>query len=276
MCFVINFTLMEYKQAKYQTKSWLPFVTVSQSFDEGWERSLVFFLQLRQLHKKPIIYNYSYKSLSKQLNCSLGTIKRHLLILIEKGLVSVNNKNLCLTGTTRLLKTFRSFLVPVILSPDRKIQLSYLRYVLVKRNLRLQEKAHQKALNIINYHKGFVRGLTSKQVKGLIKSEQALVAKTGIPVGKGLRSDFLLSNVKIGALCGRGLFTGLKIQKAFNELGLIESSSNFRFISTKHKFTRKQFFIYQETTGKFTSKSVSLSNKGNVYKRLPNKIKIIQ
>lgn len=265
---------MDYVQTKYENKTWLPLGVVRDSFEEKWERSLVFFVQLRTLYTKPIVYNFTYKKISMLLNISIGTVKKHIDILKSKNLVSVNNKNLCLKGTTALKKLYTGVLVPVKLSDNKKDQLTLLRYIVIKRNLRLQEKACRKALDIINYHKGRLKGLTGKGVKSLLKREEAMKAKTGLSVEKGLRTDFLLSNVKIGGLCNRGIHTGLKIQAEFNRLGLIESSSNYRFIPSTKAISRKDFFHLQEYSGKFTSGAYSLSGKGNIYKRLPNKITI--
>ena len=257
---------MEYIQRKYELKTWLPLGVISTSFEEKWERSLVFFIQLRQLHCKPIIYNFSYRKISKELNCSIGTVKKHIILLEEKGLLNFSHGNLMLVGTNKIKNLYKGVLTPVKVVNDKKDQLTCLRYVVIKRNLRLQEKAHKKALDIIYYH---------KQVKGILKAEATMKAKTGLSVEKGLRSDFLLSNVKIGSLCNRGLHTGLKIQSELNQLGLIQSSSNYKLLKNKN-LSRKDFFHLQEYAGKFTSPAYSLSSKGNIYKRLPNKITIIQ
>lgn len=268
---------MEVVQSLYEVKTWLPFKVVEDAFGEGWERSLLFYCRLKHIHKKPIFYNYTLKSIGQTVECSPTNVKKHLDLLKTKGLVNVSGKHLCLTGATKLLNQCETkrFLVPVKYFEDKKDHLVSLRYVLIKRNFCLQAKAISSSINIINYHKGLTKGLTARQVKALLKKEKEKEQKSGTTVEKSFRNYIMLSNKKFGSLCNRGQLTGLKIQKKLNDLGFITSTSTVRFYLGKNFKSKKDFYYYKEfNPNGYLNNSYLLSKKGNLYKQLPNSIKV--
>lgn len=268
---------MKLKQSMYDKKTWLPFMVVENSFSERWERSLLFYCQLKHVYKKPIIYNYTLRKIGELMQCSPTSVKYHLDLLKEKGLIFISGKNLNLTGVTNLLNkcSTKKFLVPVKYFKDKKEHLTSLRYVLIKRNFRLQERAINSSINIINYHQGKLKNLTSRQVKSLLKKEKDKEMKTKTTVEKSFRNFLILSNQKFGSLCNRGILTGLKIQKDLNSLGFITSHHRVRFYLGKNFKSKKDFYYYKEfNPNGYLNNSYLLSNKGNLYKKLPNGVEV--
>jgi hypothetical protein len=84
-----------------------------------------------------------------------------------------------------------------------------------------------------------------------------------------MQNEITLSNKKFGAICNRSQSTGIKIQKALNELALIVSRSRTKLIDPK-RHNRREFFRLELTSSHFLSKS------GQVYKRLTNGIKLTE
>ena len=265
---------MNLPKSKYKNVTYLPYYLVEQAFDEGWERSLNYFILLRKVHKKPIYYNFTLKSVGEKLEISHATVRKHLNILKEKGLVRVIGKNLCLAGTSRLLRKHKSFLVPIKLFEKKKDQFTALRFVLIKRNFKYQERGYNTGIDILKSHKGS-KDLTPRQVKRLLEKEKIRNEKTKTTVEKSLRNYISLSNQKFGSLCKRGLLTGLNIQKELNRLGLIESRQHLKLYTDRKFKSRKEFFYFKEFGGKnYLNNSYLLNNSGYMYRQLPNLITV--
>lgn len=81
----------------------------SEFHDEGLLLSLSYYCQLRALHKKPIIYNCSKRSLAKKLGVSLNTMKFHLNILIKKGVVEFRDGHFIMLSKEKLRLIFPQY-----------------------------------------------------------------------------------------------------------------------------------------------------------------------
>lgn len=291
---------MEYVQTKYKELIWLPFSMVESSIDNSWERTLVFFIMLRKVHKKPTFYNYTLRDIASQMDCSYVTVKKHLDILKEKGMVYEKGKHLCLTGTNNLLALEQKrtkkegYFVPVKYSSNKKDQITYLRYVLIKRNLRSQERGYNLSLNAILWQKGYYDNnpkLTTKNKVNAYRrrisfveekvnntNQQSIISsfRKQEPLKKieeVTNSSFNLSNKKFGSISNRGQLTGLKIQKELNRLGLIESKAEIRYLKEyKEPMTRSVFFAAKLSDKKYLDNSYVHSKNGMLYQRLPNSI----
>ena len=234
---------MKYKSYKtFQKKTWLPLSVIQQAINENWLDSLCYFVWMRSLHHRPIIYNYSLRKISAQIGHSPTTIKHHIDILSGKGLCERIGANMHLKSINKLHATDR-LLVPVGINPNKSKQRDLIRYTVIKRNLHTQfRKFNQKNNNL--------------KLQNLSTAESSL-------------TDYLtLSNQKFGTLCNRSKVTGQKIQASLNKLKLIKSTNRVKLVSAE-VFTRRSLFELN------LSNAYYLSSDGVLLKRLPNEIDLI-
>ena len=119
-----------------ENRIWLPRNLIKESVNNGTLEALNTFCRLR-INKTPYC-EYSIKTLCKQLNLSSGTLYRHLSFMRSNGLISINKGFIYFVGATNLSRQFKSCLVPVYLSTNKKKQRDLLRYPLVVQNIKSQ------------------------------------------------------------------------------------------------------------------------------------------
>lgn len=227
--------------------------------DEGWLTSLCYFTWLKKAHKKPIFYNYTLRSVSDKIKCSPATLLHHLNILKAHGLISTQYGNLFLKGSTALKKEHKSFLVPVMVCNNKADQITALRFVLPKRKLHIEDRVITLKKNIISFNKG--EFLEPLEFARAVKWRKKYMGR-GVDVETSLRDKLTLSNAQLGQLCNRSTRTAIKIQKAFNKLGLVKTQSNWELVD--RGLNRRAFFI------KYYQGNYRLTKAGNVFKVLPN------
>ena len=67
-----------------------------------WDNSLVFLIRLKLLFRRGVICNKDHNEIAKRLSVSVATSKRHVAILIKKGLLKEDNVNyVCLRLTEK-------------------------------------------------------------------------------------------------------------------------------------------------------------------------------
>lgn len=245
---------MNYKKQNFKNKTWIPYKLVKQAVDEGWVFTLIYFVQLRKVHKKPIFYNYSIRRLSDALHCSVGTLHYHLKIMAQKGLIKVTDGNLILIGSRKLNNKLKSTLIPIKYSANRKDQLTLLRYSLIKNNLQHQHEAVEEKKNVINIHKK----MPLKQLKKVLRKYGSLQA-----VETSINDKLILSNRKVGFICNRSQSTGMKIQKELNRLKVVKTERNVKLCSPERYSHRAFFEMVLPSKYKLTS-------QGLIYVQLPN------
>lgn len=223
---------MNYKKQNFKIKTWLPHKLVKQAVEEGWINTLVYFVQLRKIHSKPLFYNYSLRKLSEPLKCSPTTLSYHLKIMAQKGLIKVTDSNLLLIGSYKLRIQYKSTLTPIKYSLNRKDQLNLIRYSLINNNLYQQNKAIQEKKNVISIHKAPKLRLLKK----IIRKHGSLSN-----VETSLNEKLILSNMTVGVICNRSQSTGLKIQKALNKLKVVKTKRNVKLCSTE-RYNRRAFY----------------------------------
>lgn len=259
-----SFILMLYVPTEYKNKVWLPLSIIRQATDENWLDSLCYFVRLKSVFTKPIFYNYSLRNLATHLSCSPTTINHHLAILEKHGLIWFANGHLFLKSGNQLKAIDKRF-VPVGVSANKAEQRTFLRFALVKRNLHSQQRAFTGKSEALQFHRMEIK--SASQYKRLRK-----IAKVH-PNKQQLESStfdvLTLSNQKFGSICNRSKSTGIKVQKAFNELGLVKSISRIVKIPLG-KMNRRAFFSLGLDATHF------LSFKGFVYKRMPNALELIK
>ena len=242
--------------AMVENRIWLPRNLIKESVNNGTLEALNTFCRLR-INKTPYC-EYSIKTLCKQLNLSSGTLYRHLSFMRSNGLISINKGFIYFVGATELSKKYKSCLVPVYLSSDKKTQRDLLRYPLVVQNIKSQEKAIKIKENIINIEaKSFI---TSTELKYVRKMKGILIN------AKSFDKNTSISNNKFGDICNRSSSSGKRLQKSLNELGLIKSESQFKYIGNMLKINKTIFNSLSLGSG------ILLSKKGYAYQKLANRV----
>lgn len=239
-----------------KNRIWLPRNLIKESINNGTLEALNTFCRLR-INKNPYC-EYSIKTICNQLKLSSGTLYRHLYFMRTNGLISINKGFIYFVGATNLSIKFKSCLVPVYLSSDKKTQRDLLRYPLVVQNIKSQEKAIKIKENIINIEaKSFI---TLRELKYVRKMKELLIN------AKSLDKNTSISNDKFGEICNRSSSSGKRLQKSLNELGLIKSESQFKYLGSMLKINSTIFNSLSLNSG------ILLSKKGYVYQKLPNKV----
>lgn len=259
---------MEYKKDTYERKIWLPKALIDKAFHQRWEGSLAYFAILKETHKKPIFYNYSARKISKILNCSPTTASFHINFLKEKGLVTENNGNLILKGSSSLKEEYGSYLVAVKIADNKKDLITNLIYTVQKGSCHKQIRTFSIKNDLIQLHKG-AKKFDHNKTKKLVKLGNKLYPNL---VESALNDSIVLSNAKFGANVYRSKYTGYRIQKRLNSAGFIQSTRNFEFYS-KERFSKRAYYAYCEAN-ELGSKFIH-SKKGYIYRSLPNKISLL-
>lgn len=239
-----------------ENRIWLPRNLIKESVENGTLEALNTFCRLR-INKTPYC-EYSIKTFCKQLNLSSGTLYRHLSFMRSNGLISINNGFIYFVGATELNKKYKSCLVPVYLSSEKKQQRDLLRYPLVVQNIKSQQKAIRIKENIINIEaKSFI---TSTELKYVKKMKKLLIN------AKSFDKNTSISNYKFGDICNRSESSGKRLQKSLNELGFIKSESQFKYIGNMLKINKTIFNSLS------LGSSILLSKNGYTYQKLANRV----
>jgi len=217
-----------------------------------WLDSLCYYVWLKKLHHRPVIYAPSLRKISAGINCSPTTVKTHISVLIKQGLAHYSAGYLHLKSTN----SFEGKLIAIGVSNNKSQQRDLLRFALIKRNIHCQFREYNSRNDVLKFMQG-VR-FPYKVAKRLYKKAKRL----NLNAESYLVNDLTLSNKKIGELCERSQSTGLRIQKSFNNLYLIKSYKRVEKVETGHN--RRSFFE------KFPGQAYFLSDKGTVFKRLSN------
>lgn len=257
---------MKYKKSFSNHKAWLTLKLVRTANKYGWLNTLSYWVQIRGLHKKGIIYNYSLRRLSKQINCSSSTLSTHLEIMSQMGLIKVTDGHLCLIGRSKMLKRFPSAEFAVEVSYNRKRQHAIIKTAILKRKYHECDKINKQKKAIIKIHHS--KSSKFKLTKKLLKLQKKLNL-TNEQLESSTCNDFILSNKNIGATFYRSQSTGLRLQKQLNQLKLIKSKRNYKIV--------EPFPIsYREFRERYINNKYQHSKKtGLVFRCLPNKIEIV-
>lgn len=252
---------MQYHSTQYINKIYLPLEVIKDAIDHNWLDSLCYYVWLKKLYSKPIIYNYSLRKIGALISCSPTTVNTHIQVLKKRGLCETIGPNLLLISTTKLKVKYASPLVPVGVSKNKSDQRNLLRFVLTKNNLHNQYRSYSKKDNILKFLHG--ERFAYNETKKLMRQAKAY---TEIQLENSIQSDLTLSNKRLGNICNRSQSTGIKIQKSLNKLGLIRSSTRVKIIDKGHN--RRSFFAQKLGSTYF------LTDKGVICQRLSNKIEI--
>lgn len=185
----------------------------------------------------------------------------------QKGLISVNNGNLCLTGRNKIKTRYKSVEFAIQTSLDRQSQQDFLRASLIRRKYHLQSNIIQLKKDIIKVHQS--KKTDPKHAKSMLKAQRKL-GLTNSQLETSLKDYFTLSNRNIGNIFYRSQATGLRIQKRLNKLKLIKSERNTKIV--------EPFAIpYREFRERYINNKYQHSKStGLVFRCMPNKIKMLR
>ncbi|WP_312697084.1 hypothetical protein [Sphingobacterium mizutaii] len=249
---------MNPQRPQYQDKVWLTLKLVNTAVKYDWLLSLCYFARIRQLYKNGKVYNYSLRKVSRKLDCSPSTLSVHLKKLQANKLITISHGNLQCIGRDNMLKLYPSAMFPIKASTDHQTQLINLKFCLFERNLDKQRKTIQTKKEIIKMHNSAFT--PHKKAQRLLKAEKKLNATE-----TSLQINLCLSNRKIGQIYKRSQHTGLRLQKQFNEAGLIISKHNYKVVE-------REQIGYRAFREKYISNKFHYSNQsGMVFLNLPNR-----
>lgn len=125
------------KRKQLRNLVFLPIKLIKQANQEGWFRSLAYFVRMKSLYVNNTHYNYNLRSLAKRLNCSPACLSHHLKELKSRGLVGDHSGNMTFKGYRKLGQIWgiKSIGVPV----NHNNQLDLLRAQIIRFNLQQQE-----------------------------------------------------------------------------------------------------------------------------------------
>ena len=248
---------MERINLKYSEYTWIPENLIQHAISNKWEISLAYFILLRGRYKNNTYYNFTYRSLQDKTGISYSVLSRHIKRLKDKGLVSVNNGNLTLTGSCKLAELYDSKLIPISKASNKKDTILNIQFTRIIRNLKSQHFVVKRLIGIKKLqNQSFT---TYNQAKNLIKYKRENNTER-------LTNDYyMLSNRKFGSLNNRSQSTGLSIQKRMNNNGLIISKRNS--LKCSDIKTNKRGFYNMCLPSNYR-----LGSDGIIYKSLPNKI----
>lgn len=256
-------------EINYASKVFLPNDLIQDAINDKWERSLAYYILLKQTHKKPIFYNYSLRKIAKQTGLSTSSLNRHINLLISKGLLCVVGKNLCFVGLNKLKDTYNVKTKLVAVKLDNTItqlilNIQFTRYI---PNFINQQKIVDKKTEVIKFRKSEQR-TTTKEAKRLLKLQSKLFGNQ-TNLEKSLNDYIMLSNKSFGKLANRSKYTGINIQKRLNKAGLIKSEKNSTLYSNQEHNKRAFYNLC------LPSQYLHSKVKGHIYRVLPNRITIL-
>jgi hypothetical protein len=180
---------------------YLPVQLIKDAEEEGWLRSLAYFVRLKSLYWNNTHYNFSSRSLSSKLKCYPATLLFHLKTLEQKGIIRYHSNNISFIGLKKLQDSYgrKNIGVPV----DNINQLDILRCQLIRFNLSAQEyKIKQSGLHHCSVQ-GFIPYRTSNKEK--IKNNYTGLSAKGT-----------------GKLFGLSMSSGSRIRGKLSKLGFLK------------------------------------------------------
>lgn len=210
----------------------LPINLIKEAEQDGWLRSLAYFVRCKSLYQNNTHYNFSLRTLGERIKCSPACLSAHLKVLEGKGLITYHSGNITFSGLRKMQSRYslKNVGVPV----DFKNQHDILRGQIIRFNLSAQSYNIRKS-GIQLWRKGFVP---------ITKDEKANSSYTG------------LSAKRIGSLFNRSAGSGSRIRKKLKDLTqfsvtpvysvLFDKTSLIDFKNMRKQFTIPPYSFYRE------------------------------
>ena len=114
--------------------------------------TLRIWVAMKSRYKTGVFYNWTYRSVAKEVGVSPETIRKHLPLLIKEGMAEISGKNLRMVGIEKLKKGKRTcILIPI--HKDKSKQILEFRNAILRNNYDKQRKAIQKKSQLVNIAK---------------------------------------------------------------------------------------------------------------------------
>src|SRR5882762_644407 len=115
----------------------IPVKLIKKANEEGWLRSLAYFIRMKSLYVNNTHYGFNLRGLGKILNCSPACLSHHLKILRSRELVGDHSGNITFKGLRKISLLYGGKNIGVPVDPIN--QLDLLRAQLIRFNLSGQE-----------------------------------------------------------------------------------------------------------------------------------------
>jgi predicted transcriptional regulator len=189
--------------------------------------TLRIWVAMKSRYKTGVFYNWTYRSVAKEVGVSPETIRKHLPLLIKEGMAEISGKNLRMVGIEKLKKGKRTcILIPI--HKDKSKQIVEFRRAVILNNLHKQDKAINKKSQLVNIAK--YNGRFSKSQLKFIQKSGGLEKML-----KNIEKDndcITLSNRGFGRKVHRSRTTGYRLQRKLREFGYIRSYSRRIVVKT--------------------------------------------
>lgn len=191
---------------KMRQTVFLPVALIKKANDQGWLRSLAYFVRLKSLYKNNTHYGFTLRSLAAKAKCSPGCLSHHLKKLEFRGLIRYHGDNITFPGLNKLKENNKPATIGVPV--EFKNQYDILRGQIIRFNLTAQEYNIKKSGTQIQ------RTIFVKETK-TEKTSSCYIGLSAFGVG----NLFCLSGA-----------TGSRIRKKLNKLGLLGRSQVFSIL----------------------------------------------
>lgn len=233
---------------------------------------LYWYYRLRNIYSNNTFYNYSFRSISKVLGCSVSTAHRVISRIIQYGwAIKTNKGHLKLLGINKLWLKFapqkmiakgkKPFIIQVTKSKIKSQQIVYFRSVILSNNLCGQLKEIVKKTKIVHNCKNNAF-LTKRQLRKIQKSggEKEVLNE------RFLNKRLTLSNTKIGKELLRSVSSAKRYTKKMRELGVFKITPHYRFVehgvsplkfnykygnSRNFQYSKKERSVYSQESNTF-------------------------
>lgn len=205
----------------------IPIALLFKFHNEGNLDTLRIWVAMKSRYRTGVYYNWTYRSVAKEVGVSPETIRKHLPLIIKEGMAQISGKNLRMVGIEKLKKGKKTcILIPI--HKDKSKQILEFRYAVLRNNTDKQDKAIKKKSQLVNIAK--YNGRFSKSQLKYIQKQGGMEKML-----KNIEKDnncITLSNRGFGRKVHRSRTTGYRLQRKLRELGYIRSYSRRIVVKT--------------------------------------------
>lgn len=216
--------------------------------------TLRIWVAMKSRYKTGVYYNWTYRSVAKEVGVSPETVRKHLPLLIKEGMAEISGKNLRMVGIEKLKKGKRTC-IQIPIHKEKSKQIVEFRRAVVLNNLHKQRKAIDKKSNIVK--------IASQSNGRFSKSQLKYIQKSGgmDKLLKSIEKDnkcLTLSNKGFGKKVHRSQSTGYRLQRTLRKMGYLKSYSRWVVVKTNSsiyeyiELYRNGGYVYNKDTREIT------------------------
>lgn len=197
----------------------IPVRLIKEASDQGWLRSVSYFLRMKSLYRNNTYYGFSLRGLGEQIKCSPACLSVHLKALEEKGLISYHSVNITFIGLKKLQSMYgnKNIGVPVDINNNFKNQHDILRGQIIRFNLTSQQH---------RINKSELQHCRDKYIPNT-KNEKMNSSYVGLSA-KGIGSLFSLSMASGSRIRGKlKILNQISVKRRFSKLLWVNSYNDF-------------------------------------------------